>query len=130
MPCATQNELNADNAKTLLKNGCKCVAEGANMPATPEAVEIFQSAGILYAPGKATNAGGVATSALEMQQNASMDKWEFDYTDNKLKNIMTNIHNTCYQTAEEYGFKGDYLKGANIAGFVKVADTMIPFGLI
>lgn len=130
LPCATQNELNADNAKTLLKNGCKCVAEGANMPATPQAIEEFQKTGILFAPGKATNAGGVATSALEMQQNASMDKWEFEYTDNKLKNIMTNIHNTCYQTAEEYGFKGDYLKGANIAGFVKVADIMIPYGLV
>ena len=130
LPCATQNELDAKSAETLVKNGCISVTEGANMPATPEAIEVFQKAGILYAPGKATNAGGVATSALEMQQNASMDKWEFDYTDNKLKNIMTNIHNTCYQTAEEYGFKGDYLKGANIAGFVKVADTMIPFGLI
>ncbi|MEI0518584.1 NADP-specific glutamate dehydrogenase [Brachyspira murdochii] len=130
MPCATQNELNAKSAETLVKNGCISVTEGANMPATPEAVEIFQKAGVLFAPGKATNAGGVATSALEMQQNASMDKWDFDYTDNKLKNIMTNIHNTCYQTAEEYGFKGDYLKGANIAGFVKVADIMIPYGLV
>ncbi|WP_300369576.1 NADP-specific glutamate dehydrogenase [Brachyspira sp.] len=130
LPCATQNELNADNAKILLKNGCKCVAEGAIMPATPEAIETFQSAGILYAPGKATNAGGVATSALEMQQNSCRDKWEFEYTDSKLKNIMTNIHQTCYETAEEYGVAGDYLKGANIAGFVKVADTMIPLGLV
>ena len=130
MPCATQNELNAKSAETLVKNGCISVTEGANMPATPEAVEIFQKAGVLFAPGKATNAGGVATSALEMQQNASMDKWDFDYTDNKLKNIMTNIHNTCYQTAEEYDCKGDYLKGANIAGFVKVADIMIPYGLV
>ncbi|EKV55918.1 NADP-specific glutamate dehydrogenase [Brachyspira hampsonii] len=130
MPCATQNELDAKSAETLVKNGCISVTEGANMPATPEAVEIFQKAGVLFAPGKATNAGGVATSALEMQQNASMDKWDFDYTDNKLKNIMTNIHNTCYQTAEEYGCKGDYLKGANIAGFVKVADIMIPYGLV
>lgn len=130
LPCATQNEINADNAKTLVKNGCKCVAEGANMPATPEAIDVFLNANILYAPGKATNAGGVATSALEMQQNASRDSWDFEYTDGKLKNIMTNIHNTCYSTAEEYGFKGNYLKGANIAGFVKVAETMIPFGLI
>lgn len=130
LPCATQNEINADNAKTLVKNGCKCVAEGANMPATPEAIDVFLDANILYAPGKATNAGGVATSALEMQQNASRDSWDFEYTDGKLKNIMTNIHNTCYSTAEEYGFKGNYLKGANIAGFVKVAETMIPFGLI
>ena len=130
MPCATQNELDVKSAETLIKNGCISVTEGANMPATPEAIEVFQKAGILFAPGKATNAGGVATSALEMQQNASMDKWDFDYTDNKLKNIMANIHNTCYQTAEEYGFKGNYLKGANIAGFVKVADIMIPYGLI
>ncbi|WP_407921882.1 NADP-specific glutamate dehydrogenase [Brachyspira sp. SAP_772] len=130
MPCATQNELDAKSAETLVKNGCISVTEGANMPCTPEAVDIFQKAGVLFAPGKATNAGGVATSALEMQQNASMDKWDFDYTDNKLKNIMTNIHNTCYATAEEYGFKGDYLKGANIAGFVKVADIMIPYGLV
>ena len=100
------------------------------MPATPEAIDVFLNANILYAPGKATNAGGVATSALEMQQNASRDSWDFEYTDGKLKNIMTNIHNTCYTTAEEYGFKGNYLKGANIAGFVKVAETMIPFGLI
>ncbi|MDA0036052.1 hypothetical protein OFR27_13085 [Brachyspira hyodysenteriae] len=130
LPCATQNELDAKSAETLVKNGCISVTEGANMPATPEAVEVFQKAGILYAPGKATNAGGVATSALEMQQNASMDRWDFDYTDGKLKNIMTNIHDTCYHTAEEYGCKGDYLKGANIAGFVKVADIMIPYGLI
>ena len=130
LPCATQNELDAKSAETLVKNGCISVTEGANMPSTPEAVEVFQKAGILFAPGKATNAGGVATSALEMQQNASMDRWDFDYTDNKLKNIMTNIHNTCYETAEEYGFKGDYLKGANIAGFVKVADIMIPYGLV
>ena len=130
MPCATQNELNAKSAETLVKNGCISVTEGANMPCTPEAVEIFQKAGVLFAPGKATNAGGVATSALEMQQNASRDSWDFEYTDGKLKNIMTNIHNTCYATAEEYGFKGDYLKGANIAGFVKVADIMIPYGLI
>ena len=130
LPCATQNEINADNAKSLVKNGCKCVAEGANMPTTPEAIDVFLNANILYAPGKATNAGGVATSALEMQQNASRDSWDFEYTDGKLKNIMTNIHNTCYSTAEEYGFKGNYLKGANIAGFVKVAETMIPFGLI
>ena len=120
--------VNAHSSAKYIENGN--IWDIANMPATPEAIEVFQKAGILYAPGKATNAGGVATSALEMQQNASMDKWDFDYTDNKLKNIMTNIHNTCYQTAEEYGFKGDYLKGANIAGFVKVADTMIPFGLI
>ena len=130
MPCATQNEISAKSAETLVKNGCISVTEGANMPATPEAVEIFHNAGVLFSPGKATTAGGVATSALEMQQNASLDKWDFDYTDNKLKNIMTNIHNTCYQTAEEYGCKGDYLKGANIAGFVKVADTMIPYGLV
>ena len=130
LPCATQNELDLEDAKILVENGVLAVAEGANMPTTIEATEYFQANDVLFGPGKASNAGGVATSALEMQQNASMDKWDFDYTDNKLKNIMTNIHNTCYQTAEEYGFKGDYLKGANIAGFVKVADIMIPYGLV
>ena len=96
MPCATQNELNAKSAETLVKNGCISVTEGANMPCTPEAVEIFQKAGVLFAPGKATNAGGVATSALEMQQNASRDSWDFEYTDGKLKNIMTNINNDSF----------------------------------
>lgn len=130
MPCATQNELNTKNAETLLKNGCICVTEGANMPTTPEAIAIFKKAGILYAPGKATNAGGVATSALEMQQNACRDTWTFDYTDARLQTIMKNIHRTCYETAEEYGMPGNYLTGANIAGFIRVADAMMSLGLI
>lgn len=130
MPCATQNELNTKNAETLLKNGCICVTEGANMPTTPEAIAIFKKAGILYAPGKATNAGGVATSALEMQQNACRDTWTFDYTDARLQTIMRNIHRTCYETAEEYGMPGNYLTGANIAGFIRVADAMMSLGLI
>lgn len=130
MPCATQNELNTKHAETLIKNGCICVTEGANMPTTSEAIAVFQKAGILYAPGKATNAGGVATSALEMQQNACRDTWTFDYTDARLQTIMKNIHQTCYITAEEYGAKGNYLMGANIAGFIRVANAMIPLGLI
>lgn len=130
LPCATQNEINSENAKTLVKNGCICVAEGANMPTTPDAIQVFQAANILYAPGKASNAGGVATSALEMQQNAIRDTWKFDYTDQRLKNIMTDIHKTVYETAAEYGYTGNYVMGANIAGFVKVANAMIPLGLI
>lgn len=130
LPCATQNELNAKHAETLIKNNCMCVTEGANMPTTPDAINIFQSQGILYAPGKATNAGGVATSALEMQQNACRDTWTFEYTDARLKTIMEGIHKTCFETAEEYNVPGDYLKGANIAGFCRVANAMIPLGLI
>ena len=130
MPCATQNELNEKHAETLIKNGCICVTEGANMPSTPGAIHLLQSSNVLYAPGKATNAGGVATSALEMQQNACRDTWKFDYTDARLQTIMRDIHRTCFETAEEYGFKGNYLMGANIAGFTRVADAMIPLGLI
>ncbi len=130
LPCATQNELDGDAARTLLGNGVKAVAEGANMPCTPEAIAAFQKGGILYAPGKASNAGGVATSGLEMQQNASRDSWSFEYTEDKLANIMANIHDTCAETAEEYGHTGDYVMGANIAGFIKVADAVIAQGLI
>ena len=130
MPCATQNELNLENVRTLIKNGCIAVTEGANMPTTPDAVKFLQEAKIMYAPGKASNAGGVATSTLEMQQNAAIDYWDFDKIDNKLKNIMKHIHDTCYNTADEYGFPEDYLKGANIAGFTRVANTMISLGLI
>ena len=130
LPCATQNELDGDAAAALLGNGVQAVAEGANMPCTPEAIAAFQQAKILYAPGKASNAGGVATSGLEMQQNASRDSWSFDYTENKLAEIMANIHDTCAQTAEEYGHAGDYVMGANIAGFIKVADAVIAQGLI
>ncbi|MEL4504024.1 NADP-specific glutamate dehydrogenase [Luteococcus sp. H138] len=130
LPCATQNELPGDSAKTLVKNGVKVVAEGANMPTTPEGIEIFRAAGVAYAPGKAANAGGVATSALEMQQNASRDSWSFEYTEERLAQIMENIHDNCINTAEEYGAPGDYVLGANIAGFVKVADAMIAMGLV
>ncbi|NLA29559.1 MAG: NADP-specific glutamate dehydrogenase [Propionibacterium sp.] len=130
LPCATQNELDGDAAAALLSNGVTAVAEGANMPCTPDAVTTFQKSGILYAPGKASNAGGVATSGLEMQQNASRDSWSFEYTENKLAEIMKNIHDTCEQTAEEYGHPGDYMVGANIAGFIKVADAVIAQGLI
>ncbi|WP_338024982.1 NADP-specific glutamate dehydrogenase [Aliiroseovarius sediminis] len=130
LPCATQNELNGANAKTLIKNGVIAVAEGANMPCTPEAVQLFQKAGVLFAPGKAANAGGVATSALEMQQNASRDSWSFAKTESRLEEIMTNIHDACHNTAEEYGAPGDYVLGANIAGFVRVADAMHAMGVI
>ena len=130
LPCATQNELGETAAAALLKGGVAAVAEGANMPCTPAAIAAFQQAGVLYAPGKASNAGGVATSGLEMQQNASRDSWSFEFTENKLADIMENIHDTCAQTAEEYGHAGDYVMGANIAGFIKVADAVIAQGLI
>lgn len=130
IPSATQNELDAASAKTLLKNGLVAVSEGANMPSTPEAVDLFQEANIAFGPGKAANAGGVATSALEMQQNAARDSWTFEDTEKRLTDIMVNIHDTCAATAEEYGRPGDYVVGANIAGFVKVADAMLDFGVI
>ncbi len=130
MPSATQNELSGKDARTLVKNGVIAVGEGANMPSTPEAVKVFQEAGILFAPGKAANAGGVATSALEMQQNASRDSWTFEQTEARLATIMRNIHDTCHQTAEEYGAPGDYVLGANIAGFVRVAEAMRMMGVI
>ncbi|GAB2480921.1 NADP-specific glutamate dehydrogenase [Luteococcus sediminum] len=130
LPCATQNELSEDDAKELVKNGVKAVAEGANMPTTPGGIEVFKANKVAYAPGKAANAGGVATSALEMQQNASRDSWSFEYTEERLASIMENIHDNCVDTAEEYGAPGDYVLGANIAGFVKVADAMIAMGLV
>jgi len=130
MPSATQNELTGQDAKMLVKNGVIAVGEGANMPCTPEAVRLFQEAGVLFAPGKAANAGGVATSALEMQQNASRDSWTFEATEAKLATIMHNIHDSCAQTAEEYGAPGNYVLGANIAGFIRVADAMRAFGVI
>jgi glutamate dehydrogenase (NADP+) len=130
MPSATQNELTGKDAKRLVENGVVAVGEGANMPCTPEAVKLFQSAGVLFGPAKAANAGGVATSALEMQQNASRDAWTFEHTENRLQQIMTGIHDTCVETAEEYGAPGDYVLGANIAGFIKVADAMLALGLI
>jgi glutamate dehydrogenase (NADP+) len=130
MPSATENELNGKDAKTLVKNGCIAVGEGANMPTTPEGVEVFLKAGLAYGPGKAANAGGVATSALEMQQNASRDAWSFEATEEKLHRIMKNIHNLCYETSEKYGAPGNYVLGANIASFVKVARAMLAMGLI
>lgn len=130
LPCATQNELTGKDATTLVKNGCRAVAEGANMPTTPEGVRVFLQAGIAYGPGKAANAGGVATSALEMQQNASRDVWNFEFTEQKLAGIMKGIHQRCYETAEEFGTPGNYVNGANIAGFIKVAKAMVALGLI
>jgi len=130
LPCATQNELDGDSAQLLKNNGVRYVAEGANMPSTPDAVHIFQDAGIAFAPGKAANAGGVATSALEMQQNASRDSWSFAYTDERLKQIMTRIFVNISTTAAEYDRAGDYVAGANIAGFKKVADAMLGQGVI
>lgn len=130
MPSATQNELTGKDARTLVKNGLIAVGEGANMPSTPEAVRILQDAGILFAPGKAANAGGVATSALEMQQNASRDSWTFEQTEARLASIMDSIHDRCAETAEEYGTPGDYVLGANIAGFVRVAEAMDALGVI
>ena len=129
LPCATQNELNEEEAKILVTNGCICVSEGANMPSTPEAIEVFQNAKILFAPGKASNAGGVAASGLEMSQNSLRMNWTREEVDEKLKQIMKDIHSSCI----EYGTEGeyvDYVKGANIAGFVKVADAMLDQGLV
>lgn len=129
-PCATQNELDADSAKMLIANGCIAVSEGANMPVTPEGVHHFIKAGISYGPGKAANAGGVATSALEMQQNASRDTWTFEHTEKRLQTIMQNIHRDCFETAAEYGSPGNYVVGANVVGFRRVAEAMIAFGVI
>ena len=130
MPCATQNELDEESARKLITNGVMAVSEGANMPTTPAGVKLFQEAGVAFAPGKAANAGGVATSALEMQQNASRDTWTFEHTEERLREIMRGIHGDCYGTAEEYGSPGNYVIGANIAGFRRVADAIIAFGVI
>ena len=130
LPGATQNELDGDAARTLIKNGVQAVSEGANMPCTPEAVAQFREAGVVFGPGKAANAGGVATSALEMQQNASRDTWSFRHTEERLTEIMKNIHSTCLETADEFGRPDDYVVGANVAGFRKVADAMLAFGVI
>ena len=129
-PCATQNELNGEAAKTLLANGVKLVAEGANMPSTLEAVEAFVKAKILYAPGKASNAGGVATSGLEMSQNSERLSWSREEVDEKLKSIMKNIHDSAYKAAKDFGMEGNYVAGANIAGFIKVANAMIAQGVV
>ena len=130
LPCATQNELNEEEAKSLVANGCICVAEGANMPTTPEAVIVFQNAKILFAPGKASNAGGVATSGLEMSQNSLRLSWTSEEVDERLKNIMLAIHASCVKYGTEANGYVDYVKGANIAGFVKVADAMLAQGVV
>jgi glutamate dehydrogenase (NADP+) len=130
LPCATQNELNEEEAKTLVANGCFCVAEGANMPSTPEAVTVFQNAKILFAPGKASNAGGVATSGLEMSQNSLRLSWSSEEVDERLKGIMKNIHEACVKYGSDGNGYVDYVKGANIAGFVKVADAMLGQGVV
>lgn len=130
LPCATQNELKGDEAKMLLKNGCICVSEGANMPCTPEAVLAFQKAKILFAPGKASNAGGVATSGLEMSQNSLRLTWTAEKVDDKLHKIMNAIHAECVQYGKNGDGYVDYVKGANIAGFVKVADAMLAQGVV
>lgn len=130
LPCATQNELNEAEAKTLVANGCFCVAEGANMPTTPEAVTVFQNAKILFAPGKASNAGGVATSGLEMSQNSLRLSWSSEEVDERLKGIMKNIHEACVKYGSDANGYVDYVKGANIAGFVKVADAMLGQGVV
>ena len=130
LPCATQNELNGEDAKTLAANGCAAVCEGANMPCTPEAIDVFTEKGIWYAPGKASNAGGVATSGLEMSQNSLRLSWTFEEVDTRLKSIMEEIFKTCSETAKEYGMEGNYMAGANIAGFIKVADSMLAQGIV
>ena len=130
LPCATQNELLIDDAKALVANGCIAVAEGANMPTTIEATEYLQENGVLFAPGKAANAGGVATSALEMSQNSERLSWTFEEVDSKLKNIMVNIFHNLDDAAKKYGMVGNYVAGANIAGFLKVADAMTAQGIV
>jgi glutamate dehydrogenase (NADP+) len=130
LPCATQNELNGEEAKTLVANGCICVAEGANMPSTPEAIEVFQEAKILFPPGKASNAGGVATSGLEMSQNSLRLSWTREEVDSKLHGIMNSIHEACVKYGTQEDGYVDYVKGANVAGFVKVADAMLDQGVV
>ena len=130
LPCATQNELNGDEAKALIANGVICVAEGANMPSTPEAIAAFQAANILFSPGKASNAGGVATSGLEMSQNSLRLSWTAEEVDQRLHSIMVSIHEACVKYGTNPDGNVDYVRGANIAGFVKVADSMIDQGLV
>lgn len=130
LPCATQNEIDGENARALIENGCYCLAEGANMPSTPEAVRVYQEKGILYGPGKAANAGGVATSGLEMSQNSLKMPWTREEVDHRLLQIMKSIHKSCLDASESYGKKGDYVTGANIAGFVKVARAMQAYGVV
>ena len=130
LPSATQNEISGEDAKALVKNGCICVSEGANMPSTPDAIEVFQASDLLYGPGKAANAGGVAVSGLEMAQNAQRESWTRQQVDAKLHQIMKDIHTTCVNTAERYSTKDNYVDGANIGGFIKIADAMLDQGLI
>jgi glutamate dehydrogenase (NADP+) len=130
LPSASQNELPEQAAVALVRNGCRVVAEGANMPTTPEAVRVLQEAGVGFGPGKAANAGGVATSALEMQQNASRDRWSFEHTEDRLREIMRDIHARCHETAEEYGDPGNLILGANVAGFLRVAEAVHAQGLV
>ena len=130
LPCATQNEMNGEEAKMLVDNGCVAVAEGANMPCTPEAIECFHQHGLLFAPGKASNAGGVATSGLEMSQNSLRLNWPREEVDRRLEEIMVNIHRNSSETAKKYGMEGNYVAGANIAGFLKVAESMEAQGLL
>jgi glutamate dehydrogenase (NADP+) len=130
VPSATQNELDGDDAAALIKGGVVAVSEGANMPSTPDAVNAFHEAGVLFAPGKAANAGGVATSALEMSQNASRQRWAFDKSEERLRHIMRDVHDAAYAASERYGRPGDYVLGANAAAFVRVADAMLAQGLI
>lgn len=130
LPCATQNELDEANARQLIDNGVHLVAEGANMPTTPEATDLFHDNRVLFAPGKASNAGGVATSALEMEQNAARHPWTFEHADNRLHEIMATIHDNCLSAANEYGAEADYQTGANLAGYLKVADAMLAMGVI
>jgi glutamate dehydrogenase (NADP+) len=130
VPAATQNELTGKDAATLINNGVKAIGEGANMPCTPDAIRAFLEAKVLFGPGKAANAGGVATSALEMQQNASREAWSFEETDAKLRQIVRSIHETCARAAEEFGFPGNLVRGANIAGFLKVAEATLAQGLV
>jgi glutamate dehydrogenase (NADP+) len=130
LPCATQNELNGEEAQMLVNNGCICVAEGANMPSTPEAIEVFHKSKILFAPGKASNAGGVATSGLEMSQNSLRLSWTREEVDERLKRIMADIHESCVKYGSDGSGYVDYVKGANVAGFVKVADAMLAQGVV
>ena len=130
LPCATQNELNGEAAKTLIANGCFAVAEGSNMPCTPDAVESFQEAGVLFAPAKAANAGGVAVSALEMSQNSMRFSWSFEEVDSRLKTIMTDLYHNASNAAAQYGMPGNLVAGANISGFLKIADSMLAYGLV
>jgi glutamate dehydrogenase (NADP+) len=130
MPCATQNEIDEESAKLLVANGAIGVFEGANMPCTPEAIAVIKGAGLLYSPGKASNAGGVATSGLEMTQNSERLSWSFEEVDAKLKTIMVNIFHNVDKAAKEYGMEGNYVAGANIAGFLKVVDAMNAQGIV